>query len=353
MLDIPKRLFEALEQKPITNRVRNNQQMYPSSASIRLKNGDIQGACARQTYYRWFAASRDGQMDPETQLVCDYGNALHDMLTDLMSRTSRLSNLDILSVEQGFYNPSIFGAGRTDGVLYDNNTNLIHGLEIKTVGDYKSTVTIDSPAVEHILQSAQYLHEYNENAKKCGTQEIQDWIILYLARSENYKLKKYPHRSPFKYLWQFTVEIDKTDQHVIVTTQAGNVIHYREITISGIYDRFKENLKSIKEKKIPSREFEYQYSEEKLTAMSKLTYAQGGLSKPDTAKVDKWIAAGAPEGELGLSKGDFSCRYCDYSKTCYSNAPDVFDVENTALINIKKPETTEEDTDSQQTHDIF
>lgn len=353
MLDIPKRLFEALQKKPVVNRVRNNQQMYPSSASVKLDDGTVHGACARQTYYRWFNCAKDAQMDPETTLVCDYGNALHDMLTDMMTRTSRLTNIDVLSIEQGFYNPSIFGAGRTDGVIYDRDTELIHGLEIKTVGDYKSTMTIDSPAMEHILQAAQYLHEYNENAKKCDTQEIQDWIILYLARSENYKLKKYPHRSPFKYLWQFTVEIDEADQHIYVTTQSGQVIHYHEITIPAIYDRFNENLKSIKEKKIPDREFEYSYSEEKLVAMSKLTYAQGGLSKADTAKVEKWMDKGAPKGELDVTRGDFSCRYCDYAKTCYSDTPEVFETEITALINIEKPESTEDVTDSQEPSDIF
>ena len=282
-------------------------------------------------------------MDPEIQFVCDYGEALHDLITRMLSNLRRISNLELLSAEQAFYDSKRFLTGRTDGVLIDNDTNLIHGLEIKTVGDYKSTMVIEQPDVSHVLQSVLYLYEYNKNAKECGTQELEDWNILYVARSENWKLKKYPHRSPFKYIWQYAISLDPSDEHVIVTNQAGHQTHYKDITPTKINNRADYCLGYIKKKELPPRDYKWQYDEADLLLLSKIPTIEGGLNKVDTAKVDKWMDAGAPEGELNIDKGDFSCRYCDYANQCWSDAPEIFEKELIPLINIKKPENNEKD----------
>lgn len=353
MLDIPKRLYDALSEEPVTNRVRNNQQLYPSSASVLLDNGQVGGACARATFYRWYKCKKSGKMDPEIQFVCDVGEVLHDLITRMLKNLRRHSNLELLSAEQAFYDSSIFLTGRTDGVLIDNDTGLIHGLEIKTVGDYKSTMVIEQPDIQHILQSVVYLNKYNTNAKQCGTQELENWIILYVARSENWTLKKYPHRSPFKYIWQYTVSLDPVDQHVIITNQAGHDTHYHDISPDKINNRSKYCLNKIKKKELPQRDFKYQYDEVELVALAKIPTIKGGLNKIDTAKVDKWIDKGAPAGELFIDKGDFSCRYCDYVEPCYSDTPEIFDKELTPLINIKKPEISKESPQPNTNNDIF
>ena len=334
MLDIPERIFKALQDETPQDE-RNSCQMYPTAASIRLKDGTILGSCAREQYYRWFKCKRDSSIEPESSMIFKVGDSLHELAVSLIRSLSRTSNLRVLSQEQRIWNPSYLISGRSDCVLLDEITNEIYGCEIKTVGDGAIYVMDNKPKIEHIMQSFIYLDSYTKNAKLNGTKPPKAWILLYMARSENWKLQKYPHGSSLKYMWQYTITLD--DQgNCHVKDQNQNSIDVNGLNIDMIYDRYDEVLTSIRNKKLPDRDFTYQYDETTLTALSKA----GKLNKAQTGTVDKWLADGAPTGELDVDKGDYQCRYCSYRNTCYSTTPDVFDLDNDILIPIKKSQDT-------------
>lgn len=328
-LNVPERLYRAMTD-PVVREGRNSQQLYPSSASMVMPDGKVLGGCMRKEYYRWYQCEEDGEMDPEIQLVCDLGDAWHEVVVRLLKRAQMRSGIEVVSVEHPLWDPKYFLSGRIDLLLYDREQDVLSGVEIKSVGDYVSGMVVDAPKVEHILQAAVYLNHFRENAKATGHKDIDEWIVLYVARSENWKLKRYPHGSVFKYMWQFSVDIE-ADGHLSVTNQRFETQHHPDITIDAIQARFTDTLDHIRQQQLPARDFVYQYDETTLTAMAK----SGLLNKKDTATVDAWIDIGAPTGQLTLDKGDFECRYCDFQKTCYSGSPHNFNTKKSPLHRIK------------------
>lgn len=328
MLDIPKRLHNAFS-NPKTSVVKANTGMYPASASVEVE-GQLYGACHRAEYYRWYRYAPTSEVDPEMSLTAKMGEALHEFLTSVLLRSVAETDIVVLSNEQGFFDSKELLSGRTDLFLKDLKTGKLHGCDIKSVGDFKAGMVCEEPSIEHLLQCAIYLDQYNKSAKINNSRPVEDWIILYIARSENWKLKKYPHGSMFKYLWQFSLDLKK--DYVTVTNQFGAITEYPDITIEAINARYRILLDKIRNKQLPDRDYEYKYSEERLTGMHK----QGKLNKGQTAEIKKWLDDGAKEGELALDMGDFPCRYCNWTSLCYSSTPDKGDKAQQVLYNIPK-----------------
>lgn len=343
MFDLTERLYNGLKAKTPRDQ-RNTYKMYPSSAGQVLSDGTVIGACAREQYYRWYKCKRSGEVDPEGQLIFETGDALHDMVTRMIRKTSATSDVEVLSVEQGVVYPDIFLSGRSDIVLLDKRSGEIHGCEVKTVGEGAIYTMKGKPKLEHILQSVVYLDRYTKNANETGTRPPNGWVLLYVARSESWKLKSYPHGSHFKYIWQYYITIDDNDD-VIVQDQLGNLVDTKGLNVGKIFDRYNDILKQVKNKQLPDRDYEYQYDEVKLQAMRTANL----LNKKDTELVDKWISDGAPQGKLQLDKGDYQCRYCNYADTCYSATPDIFDTEETPLIPLPPLSNDNEEGEKEET----
>lgn len=329
MLDITRRIYEAFA-SPKTSIIKGNSGLYPSSASIEI-DGEKFGACHRQEYYKWFKYKPTESTDPETGLTSIMGDSLHEMVVRFLREHVIETDILVLTAEQAFFDQKNFISGRTDIFMKDMKTDKLHGCDIKTVGDYKASVTIEEPDLVHILQCAIYLDQYNKSAARNNSKPVEDWIILYLARSENYKLKKYPHGSLFKYLWQFHVTIESNNS-VSVTNQYGATRNYPKVTLDKIYARYEKLLKAIKDKTMPDREYEYRYSEARLTGMLK----NEKLNKGQSAEVEKWLEKGAKQGDLELDIGDFQCRYCNWRSLCYSNDPENGEKEVQVLYTIPK-----------------
>jgi len=313
MLDIPRRVYDTIVDPKIYT-VRGNTALYPASASITI-DGERYGACKRQEWYRWFKYEATERGEPEYRLTAITGEAIHEKMVEFLREHTAATDIVVMSAEQSFYDPVEFISGRIDILLKDLKSGAIHGCDIKTVGDYKSGTVIEQPSVEHILQCAIYLDQYNKSATIANSKKVEDWIILYIARGENYKLKKYPHGSVFKFMWQFSIDLSKG--YVTVTNQMGSSQEYPDITMENIYKGYRDQIEAIKKKELPPRDYEWQYSEEKLVGMLKLDK----LNKTESAVVKKWMDDGAKPGTLELDKGDFQCRFCEYKGLCYSPDP--------------------------------
>lgn len=316
MLDLPSRIYNIFS-SPVTDNIRGKTGFYPSDASVEREDGDKTGSCLRQQYYRWNNCEPTEESDPEIGLISVTGEALHTMMASLIRNHPVETNLLLLREEQSFYDKEILLSGRIDLLLYDMLSHTVVGCDVKTVGDYASSVSVDQPRLKDVLQCVIYLDQYQKNSPK--GEQMENWIILYLARSENWKLKKYPHGSPFKYLWQFSIALDPEDRHVIIENQFGVKTHYNDITPEKIYSRYKELKNYIKSGQLPPRDYEHTYSEERILGMHK----NGKIKfKKDQTVIDKWIKNDMKEGELGLDMGDFECRYCSFKSLCWSESPE-------------------------------
>lgn len=313
MLDITKRFYESLRNPKIFN-VKGQTGFYPSSASIVI-DGEKHGSCHRAEYYRWFRYKPTEDTDPEGALAGLMGDALHTMVASVLRNSTIETDITVLSNEQSFWDSERFLSGRTDLFMQDNRTKELHGCDVKTVGEYKAGTVIEQPDIVHMIQCAIYLDQYNKSAAINNSRPVKDWIILYLSRAETYKLKKYAHGSLFKYMWQFSLDLDKG--HVSITNQYGSVKEYKEITMEKIYERYDILKEQIQNVKFPDRDYEYQYSEEKLVGMLKM----GKLLKGQSEEVQKWLDKGAKPGQLKLELGDFACRYCSWKSQCWSSDP--------------------------------
>lgn len=132
-------------------------------------------------------------------------------------------------------------------------------------------------------------------------------------------------------LWQFDMDIEQG--YVTVQNQHGATKEYKDITIDAILDRYKYILKHIKTRSLPDRDYEAQYSEEKITALHKAGQLQ---FKKDNEAVEKWLKKGAKEGELGLTMGDSECMFCSHKVKCYSADPLSSPKKDFELYDIKK-----------------
>jgi hypothetical protein len=332
MIDVVQKIYDAM-QDPAVQNVRRRYALYPSSASIE-QDGEIVGACHREEYYKWMMATpTDAIVNPEYSLSAIAGNCLHDMLVGLFQNTSHKTGLQVLSAEQSFFNPDYLLSGRTDILLLDTETNTPVGADFKTVSPYGSSQAMLMPRIKDILQCAVYLHEHQQNIDS-DHEMVEEWLIIYLAREQSYHISKYKHGSPFKVLWQFSIKFNDKKE-VIVEDQNGNTTN-TEITIDQVYDRYNTLLDLIKARTLPDRDFEEQYSEDKIAGLLK---AEKLTRKPDREQVQKWLDKGAKPGKLNMVMGDKECDFCAYSSLCWSDTPDIYSTDLKELYSIKKKGT--------------
>lgn len=323
MVDIVSKLYKAL-QNPISYNKRKNNSLYPSSASIQLNDGTVYGTCLRASYYRYTNTSEDTvTKDPELELISLNGESLHNLLGSLFKQLTFQTKLHVITLEQSVYCPVYNISGRSDAVFYDEDTNTIVGCDFKTVGEYKAGTVIDQPDINHILQCMIYLYLYQTYTTK-EYENINEWIILYLSRNDTYRTKHKRHGSQFRNLWQFSLTLDPTDQHAIITNMYGVKQHYNNIKLPMVLQRYAEIESAVSISSLPNREYEFQYSEEKLVTLAK----EKKLNKEQTKIVDDWLAAGAKDGKLleKIDIGDFECRMCPWLLRCYSNQPNSSNV---------------------------
>ena len=336
-INIPERIYNALH-KPSTNQTRGRSGLYPSEASVDI-DGKVIGSCHRASWFRWNNYKPSGDINPDWSMAAIIGEWYHDGIVNLMRSMSHELGFTILAAETGFFDPNHMISGRIDFLMRDNKTGKLQGIDTKSVGEFKGKKCIEWPSDDHVLQCAVYLKIYQDNIAKQkdnSLETVDKWGILYISRDENWDLKKKAHGSFLQLFWQFDIEFEK--DIVVVTNSQGAKKKYSHISVSNLFERYKKLLKLISTNSLPDREFERQYSEEKIVDLHKAKEIQ---FKKDQTVIDKWLKNGAPEGELGLKLGDSQCMFCSYQEQCYSEDPLNWPKDNVPLVDIKslaKPE---------------
>ncbi len=310
---LSKRLRQSLL-SPSFSSTKKSQFFHPSSVSVETdKNGyhQVIGACLREQYYRITNTAVTNSIEPDYMISAMLGDKASALIVELIDTHGFKMGLQRLAVELSFYDPRINVSGRTDIMAWDYLLNEPVGIEIKSVGKYKADLCIDKPDDCHVMQSMLYLDYYRTYMppeQKCPNK----WYIWYISRSESWAVKGKKHGSDMTMLWDFYITMDEEGIPTVHT--ATNAIRRPDLKLSNIHDRYLKLATALSNNTIPNRDYDYQYSEEKLAQMFKLDLL---TRKIDKEKIEKWIKKGAPEGKLNLDMGDFECRNCAYRDECW------------------------------------
>jgi hypothetical protein len=258
---------------------------YPSQSSIRtFEYGKpvVKGSCIRQVYW-----SKTGEpiTDPSSRdqgWRAEMGNWISQMLVEWCKRAGTY-----VADEYSFTDTERNIRGRIDLIYRHPITKELVGCEIKSIGDYyqrKGTVSGNpmelAPKIYHLLQVGCYIDYFEFHP----TMPIKTWIIPYIARCTGERNC-------------FTISRDSAKQLLVDGAPTG-------ITTDMIHERNKELQEYLDKQEVPPRDFELQYSKERLLWMAKT-----GLL---TSKQATDVNAGKK-----LVKGDGSCSFCSYKTKCW------------------------------------
>lgn len=186
----------------------------------------------------------------------------------------------------------------------DDDKNIV-GIEVKSISGYKGPRQVfgvkslrsnnwiqkPEPKSDHLLQAILYYMYYVVMLKK-----YKYWKLAYINREDG-------SRSEFDLdLVEEHFEDDKILHRVYVNGQPYKYALYAE----HILQRYQELHNYLEEEKLPPRDYELLYSQDKIAILAKRKL----LSKKDQELFDK--------GKK-IKKGDWNCSYCPFKNICYTD----------------------------------
>lgn len=314
MNELSQKLYKALGSQPIASARKSNSN-YPSCSSqfITAPDGRNQliGDCNRAQWYRRMDVAPTEGDNQNWNMAAIQGDYLHEMVCDLLVRNQVKMGLQELGKETNIYDPETKMSGRCDYLAWDVDNQEPIGIEIKSVGDWKSKKCLEEPALEHVLQSMMYLDYFQQTVPKDQAQ-FTKWYIWYIARGEGWHLKGAKQLSPFMQLWDFYLTLDEDGIPTIHTPTGPK--RYPQIAVTEVKNRFKLLNKAVEENEIPDRDCQLQYSEEVIAGMFKAGLIE---LKGQQKTIADWLDNGAQKGKLGLQIGDAQCRFCAWRSLCW------------------------------------
>ena len=285
---------------------------FPTDAFIQTDEF-YEGKCKRYLYYKKKNYIPD-KFDYSTLLKFEVGkNQEQSIIRALQKQNMWIDN----NIKIYFNYKNIFVSGEVDAIIQSDLGKQI--LEIKTGEGYYFTQQIiygykqdpglyrnylvdqyaAAPKIEHILQTALYLHYFkNITPKLYNDIPITSAQILYYDNAnglfKNYILML-KNENNYNYIKLFTQENDQL-----------LVVPIKNITVESILDGYVDVYNSIKNNVIPDKSYKIFYNDVDLDlyyAEKKLTKKQYNLMKEDN-----------------MERMDFHCRYCVYKEQCLKDS---------------------------------
>ena len=323
----------------------------PTGASALMKNerGEevLVGKCQRQVWYSKKRVPRTNPATDNNQFLFMMGNMAESGLQEAWENAGVLleSNAKIRSniAKNPETDDEIMLSGEVDAIVRwsemrtgDDGISRMHidptkaiGIEVKSKwgygakmvmqGNKSSTYEHGYPQIEHLMQTALYLHT-RKAFEDFHNVEIPYFVICYISRDNGL------HKS-------FRVELsDGYDGRIIVKDMDGNElkpkaekslewnvqVQQMELTIDMMRERFLMTIDNLKADTPPPRDFDLRYSDDKAERLNSV----GELSKTKFNEHGK-----KPLSEIG----DWNCSYCDWKGVCYPQGIFTLDVEDGVL----------------------
>ena len=313
MNELSKRLRKALS-SPSFSSTRRSHFFHPSSVSVEKNDKgyrEVVGSCLREQFFRIKDETPTNTTEPDYMISAMLGDKISELIVNLIDTHGFKMGLQRLAVEHSFYDPRINVSGRTDIIAWDFVANEPVGIEIKSVGQYKASMTIDSPDDCHVMQSILYL-DYYRNFMPSTQKVPKKWYIWYVSRTENWSIKGKKHGSPMTMAWDFHITLDNMGIPTVHTATSSK--ERKDLSVANIHKRFEQLAAYLSTDTLPPRDFDLEYSEEKIVTLFQLDLIQ---RKMDKEKIEKWMKKGATPGKLNLQLGDFECKTCAWKDKCW------------------------------------
>jgi hypothetical protein len=323
----------------------------PTGASAIMKNergeDKLVGKCLRQAWYSKKKVPRTNPATDTNQFLFMLGNVAEGGLQDAWENAGVLLEANSKIKKNIAKNPDtdepIILSGEVDALLrwtdMQTDANGVSrmvidptkaiGIEVKSKWGYGAKMVMNGtktstyehgyPQIEHLMQTALYLH-MRKTWEEFHNVEIPYFVICYISRDNG------ANKS-------FRVELsDGYEGRIIVKDMNGNELKPRaekalewnitpqqmDLTLDMMRDRFYKQLDNLKSDTPPARDFYLRYSD----VMAKANFDMGELSKTKFNEHGK-----KPLAEIG----DWNCSYCDWKDTCYPQGIFSVDVENGVL----------------------
>ena len=323
----------------------------PTGASAIMKNergeDKLVGKCLRQVWYSKKRVPRTNPPNDNSQFIFMMGHMAEHGLHEAWGKAGVLLEANSKIRKNIAKNPDtddeIMLSGEVDAILRwsemqtgsDGVPRMVIdpkkaiGIEVKSKWGYGAKMVMNGnktstyehgyPQIEHLMQTALYLH-MRKTWEEFHDVEIPYFVICYISRDNGL------HKS-------FRVELsDGYDGRIVVKDMEGNELKPRiekslewgvtarpmELTIDMMRERYYKQLDNLKSDTPPPREFDLRYSDDKAQRL----FDVGELSKTKFAEHGK-----KPLAEVG----DCNCSYCDWKGVCYPQGIFTTDVEDGVL----------------------
>jgi len=323
----------------------------PTGASALMKNerGEevLVGKCQRQVWYSKKRVPRTNPSTDNNQFLFMMGHMAEHGLHEAWGKAGVLLEANSKIRKNIAKNPDtddeIMLSGEVDALLRwsemrtgDDGVSRMYvdpkkaiGIEVKSKwgygakmvmqGNKSSTYEHGYPQIEHLMQTALYLH-MRKTWEDFHDVEIPYFVICYISRDNGL------HKS-------FRVELsDGYDGRIIVKDMDGNElkpkaekslewnvqVQQMELTVDMMRERFLMTIDNLKADTPPPRDFDLRYSDDKAERLNSV----GELSKTKFNEHGK-----KPLSEIG----DWNCSYCDWKGVCYPQGIFTLDVEDGVL----------------------
>ncbi len=258
---------------------------HPSAASCITRNEydeeEVAGKCLRASYWSHKSVEKTNPMNARGIRICAAGKKIEEV---------EVSEYKKMGIWRGnnvkFFDTDNLISGEVDAFVWDDYMKKDIGVEIKTGYGYQFQSRVigrpdrkGKPKEDHLMQVMLYLEYFKS---------VPLFKMVYIDRGNAARA-------------EFNVTLDKNTGGAVVD---GKKFSSR-ITIPAIMHRYKTLGKHLEDSTLPPRDYQLQYSPERLQFL----YDSKRLNKGETQAFEKTKT---------VEKGDWRCSYCDYKDYCWN-----------------------------------
>lgn len=300
-------------------RARRLPTFYPSSASIQLPDGRVEGGCWRSDFYRIKGVEVTNPPEFYLSMIHKLGKAVENTVVEAMLQAGVFESAGVK-----FYDPVINVSGELDivGRFRRNGLMRYFGVEVKSVYGNGATETITGrsraykgqaafrprPKTQNLLQVMTYLDQFSQ--EKGPNFYLEGFKLLYIPRDKPVDGREYTVFLVRKtdltaeQLAEFGPLMKDNERYAFISTPDYPDYIETGFSLEDMYSRWNKQLEMMKNDIAPERPYKKVYSKEEVEYL----YSIDELSK--TAYED-W--------QKGKSKpGHYLCQtYCEFRDFCY------------------------------------
>ena len=263
---------------------RHHRGFHPSSASCPVKNEYDEeitvGKCMRASYWSSKSVKQSNPMNARGKRITSVGKMVERWEVDRYKEMGIWRGNNVR-----FYDVNNLISGEVDAFVFDKGVNGIIGVEIKTGYGYQFQKEVigrpdrkGKPKLDHLMQVMIYMNFFRN---------ISLFKMVYIDRGNAARA-------------EFNITIDKTSGGAKVDGKK----FANELTIPAIIHRYEKLGEYLKDGVIPPRDYQLQYSDDKLQFL----YDSNRLNKGAKKEFEK---------NKTLEMGDWRCSYCEYKDYCW------------------------------------